>query len=172
MDYINHLNKSQKDAVLNVEGPCLVIAGAGSGKTRVLTYRIAHLIKKHNVDPFSILALTFTNKASNEMKDRIEQVVGTDARNLWMGTFHSVFARILRIEAHKIGFTSNFTIYDTDDSQKLISRIVKELNLDKDNYKYKLMFSRISSMKNNFISAENYFNNEEMLLASWVYCKC
>ena len=135
MDYINHLNKSQKDAVLNVEGPCLVIAGAGSGKTRVLTYRITHLIKKHNVDPFSILALTFTNKASNEMKDRIEQVVGTDARNLWMGTFHSVFARILRAEGNKIGYPSNFTIYDTEDSKNLIKSIIKEFNLDKDIYK-------------------------------------
>ena len=170
-NFLKNLNKSQLESTLHKDGPMIIIAGAGSGKTRVLTYKISYLMTE-GIDPFNILALTFTNKAAREMKDRVGQIVGEEARNLWMGTFHSVFARILRIEAHKIGFTSNFTIYDTDDSQKLISRIVKELNLDKDNYKYKLMFSRISSMKNNFISAENYFNNEEMLLASWVYCKC
>ena len=142
----------------------IVIAGAGSGKTRVLTYKIAYLMTK-GVDPFNILALTFTNKAAKEMKERIANIVGGEARNLWMGTFHSVFARILRIEAHKIGYTSNFTIYDTDDSQKLVGRIIKELNLDKDNYKYKSIFSRISSMKNNFISAESYINDDELLLS-------
>ena len=163
-NFLKNLNKSQLESTLHKDGPMIIIAGAGSGKTRVLTYKISYLMTE-GIDPFNILALTFTNKAAREMKDRVGQIVGEEARNLWMGTFHSVFARILRIEAHKIGFTSNFTIYDTDDSQKLISRIVKELNLDKDNYKYKLMFSRISSMKNNFISAENYFNNEEMLLA-------
>ena len=160
MDYINHLNKSQKDAVLNVEGPCLVIAGAGSGKTRVLTYRIAHLIKKHNVDPFSILALTFTNKASNEMKDRIEQVVGTDARNLWMGTFHSVFARILRAEGNKIGYPSNFTIYDTQDSKSLIKSIVQELGYDNKLYKENYVYNRISNAKNKLISFNEYLNNK------------
>ena len=160
MDYINHLNKSQKDAVLNVEGPCLVIAGAGSGKTRVLTYRIAHLIKKHNVDPFSILALTFTNKASNEMKDRIEQVVGTDARNLWMGTFHSVFARILRAEGNKIGYPSNFTIYDTQDSKSLIKSIVQELGYDNKLYKENYVHNRISHAKNKLISFNEYLNNK------------
>jgi len=142
----------------------IVIAGAGSGKTRVLTYKIAYLMTE-GVDPFNILALTFTNKAAKEMKERIANIVGGEARNLWMGTFHSVFARILRIEAHKIGYTSNFTIYDTDDSQKLVGRIIKELNLDKDNYKYKSIFSRISSMKNNFISAKSYINDDELLLS-------
>jgi len=142
----------------------IVIAGAGSGKTRVLTYKIAYLMTQ-GVDPFNILALTFTNKAAREMKERIANIVGDEAKNLWMGTFHSVFARILRIEAHKIGYTSNFTIYDSDDSQKLVARIIKELNLDKEQYKYRIIFSRISSMKNNFISADQYVNDEEMLLS-------
>ena len=147
-----------------MNGPMIVIAGAGSGKTRVLTYKIAYLMTQ-GVDPFNILALTFTNKAAREMKERIANIVGDEAKNLWMGTFHSVFARILRIEAHKIGYTSNFTIYDSDDSQKLVARIIKELNLDKEQYKYKIIFSRISSMKNNFISADQYINDEEMLLS-------
>ena len=142
----------------------IVIAGAGSGKTRVLTYKIAYLMTQE-IDPFNILALTFTNKAAKEMKERIARIVGDEAKNLWMGTFHSVFARILRIEAHKIGYTSNFTIYDSDDSQKLVGRIIKELNLDKDQYKYKSIFSRISSMKNNFITPLDYENDEEMLLS-------
>jgi len=147
-----------------MHGPMIVIAGAGSGKTRVLTYKIAYLMTE-GVDPFNILALTFTNKAAKEMKERIATIVGDEAKNLWMGTFHSVFARILRIEAHKIGYTSNFTIYDSDDSQKLVSRIIKELNLDKDQYKYKSIFSRISSMKNNFITPNDYLNDDEMLLS-------
>ena len=147
-----------------MNGPMIVIAGAGSGKTRVLTYKIAYLMTQ-GVDPFNILALTFTNKAAREMKERIANIVGDEAKNLWMGTFHSVFARILRIEAHKIGYTSNFTIYDSDDSQKLVARIIKELNLDKEQYKYKIIFSRISSMKNNFISADQYINDDEMLLS-------
>ena len=147
-----------------MNGPMIVIAGAGSGKTRVLTYKIAYLMTQ-GVDPFNILALTFTNKAAKEMKERIAEIVGDEAKNLWMGTFHSVFARILRIEAHKIGYTSNFTIYDSDDSQKLVARIIKELNLDKEQYKYKIIFSRISSMKNNFISADQYINDDEMLLS-------
>ena len=147
-----------------MNGPMIVIAGAGSGKTRVLTYKIAYLMTQ-GVDPFNILALTFTNKAAKEMKERIADIVGDEAKNLWMGTFHSVFARILRIEAHKIGYTSNFTIYDSDDSQKLVARIIKELNLDKEQYKYKIIFSRISSMKNNFISADQYINDDEMLLS-------
>ena len=147
-----------------MNGPMIVIAGAGSGKTRVLTYKIAYLMTQ-GVDPFNILALTFTNKAAKEMKERVADIVGGEAKNLWMGTFHSVFARILRIEAHKIGYTSNFTIYDSDDSQKLVARIIKELNLDKEQYKYKIIFSRISSMKNNFISADQYINDEEMLLS-------
>ena len=150
-----------------MNGPMIVIAGAGSGKTRVLTYKIAYLMTQ-GVDPFNILALTFTNKAAKEMKERIADIVGGEAKNLWMGTFHSVFARILRIEAHKIGYTSNFTIYDSDDSQKLVARIIKELNLDKEQYKYKIIFSRISSMKNNFISADQYINDDEMLLSDKV----
>ena len=147
-----------------MDGPMIVIAGAGSGKTRVLTYKIAYLMTE-GVDPFNILALTFTNKAAKEMKERIATIVGNEAKNLWMGTFHSVFARILRTEAHKIGYTSNFTIYDSDDSQKLVSRIIKEFNLDKDQYKYKSIFSRISSMKNSFITPNDYLNNEELLLS-------
>jgi len=147
-----------------MNGPMIVIAGAGSGKTRVLTYKIAYLMTQ-GVDPFNILSLTFTNKAAKEMKERITEIVGDEAKNLWMGTFHSVFARILRIEAHKIGYTSNFTIYDSDDSQKLVARIIKELNLDKEQYKYKIIFSRISSMKNNFVSADQYINDDEMLLS-------
>ena len=147
-----------------MNGPMIVIAGAGSGKTRVLTYKIAYLITQ-GVDPFNILSLTFTNKAAKEMKERITKIVGDEAKNLWMGTFHSVFAKILRIEAHKIGFTSNFSIYDSDDSQKLVNRIIKEFNLDKDIYKYKLVFSKISSMKNNFISDLDYKKNDELLFS-------
>ena len=163
-DFLNNLNNSQLESTLQMDGPMIVIAGAGSGKTRVLTYKIAYLMTE-GVDPFNILALTFTNKAAKEMKERIATIVGSEAKNLWMGTFHSVFARILRIEAHKIGYTSNFTIYDSDDSQKLVSRIIKEFNLDKDQYKYKSIFSRISSMKNSFITPNNYLNNEELLLS-------
>ena len=163
-EFLNNLNSSQLEATLQTDGPMIVIAGAGSGKTRVLTYKIAYLMTQ-GVDPFNILSLTFTNKAAKEMKERIISIVGDEAKNLWMGTFHSVFARILRIEAHKIGYTSNFTIYDSDDSQKLVSRIIKELNLDKEQYKYKIIFSRISSMKNNFISAQNYINDDELLLS-------
>ena len=163
-DFLNNLNNSQLESTLQMDGPMIVIAGAGSGKTRVLTYKIAYLMTE-GVDPFNILALTFTNKAAKEMKERIATIVGNEAKNLWMGTFHSVFARILRIEAHKIGYTSNFTIYDSDDSQKLVSRIIKEFNLDKDQYKYKSIFSRISSMKNSFITPNKYLNNEELLLS-------
>ena len=163
-DFLNNLNNSQLESTLQMDGPMIVIAGAGSGKTRVLTYKIAYLMTQE-IDPFNILALTFTNKAAKEMKERIARIVGAEAKNLWMGTFHSVFARILRIEAHKIGYTSNFTIYDSDDSQKLVGRIIKELNLDKDQYKYKSIFSRISSMKNNFITPLDYENDEEMLLS-------
>ena len=159
MDYLKDLNGFQKAAVTHTEGPCLVIAGAGSGKTRVLTYRIAHLIKKHKIDPFSILALTFTNKASNEMKNRIENIVGTDARNLWMGTFHSIFARILRAEGHKIGYPSNYVIYDTQDSKSLIKSIVKELTLDPKIYKENYVYNRISNAKNKLISYSEYVNN-------------
>ena len=139
--FLENLNTSQLESTLQMNGPMIVIAGAGSGKTRVLTYKIAYLITQ-GVDPFNILSLTFTNKAAKEMKERITKIVGDEAKNLWMGTFHSVFAKILRIEAHKIGYTANFTIYDSDDSQKLVNRIIKELNLDKDIYKHKLVFQK------------------------------
>ena len=162
--FLENLNNSQLESTLQMNGPMIVIAGAGSGKTRVLTYKIAYLITQ-GVDPFNILSLTFTNKAAKEMKERITKIVGDEAKNLWMGTFHSVFAKILRIEAHKIGYTANFTIYDSDDSQKLVNRIIKELNLDKDIYKHKIVFSRISSMKNNFISDIDYKKNEELLFS-------
>ena len=132
--YLESLNPSQREGVINTQGPCMLIAGAGSGKTRVLTYRIAHLIRDHQVDPFNIMALTFTNKAAKEMRERVESVVGSDARNLWMGTFHSVFARMLRAEAHHIGYPHNFTIYDTDDSRSVLKAIIKELNLDETAY--------------------------------------
>jgi DNA helicase-2/ATP-dependent DNA helicase PcrA len=160
--YIEELNEAQKEAVLQKNGPMIVIAGAGSGKTRVLTYRIAHLMNE-GVDPFNILALTFTNKAAREMKNRIAKIVGAgEAKNLWMGTFHSVFARLLRFEADKLGFPSNFTIYDTQDSQRLVNSIIKEMNLDKDVYKYKQVYSRISSYKNSLITVKAYRNNLEL----------
>ena len=160
--YLHSLNKEQKAAVLQTEGPVMIIAGAGSGKTRVLTYRIAHLIAT-GVDSFNILALTFTNKASKEMRARIETVVGPEARNIWMGTFHSVFAKILRIEAEKIGYPSNFTIYDSDDSKSLIKTIVKEFNLDDKVYKPNYILSRISNAKNNLIQAHVYQKSSELL---------
>ncbi|MCB0401860.1 MAG: UvrD-helicase domain-containing protein [Flavobacteriales bacterium] len=159
MSYLDELNESQRKAVEATEGPVMVIAGAGSGKTRVLTYRIAHLINK-GVDPFNILALTFTNKAAQEMKDRIGKIVGfSEARNLWMGTFHSVFAKILRSEAEKIGYPSNFTIYDTQDSKNLIKTILNELGLDDKVYKPGLVLNRISAAKNNLLSPGAYTNN-------------
>ena len=158
-DYLLELNEAQRKAVLDIEGPSLIIAGAGSGKTRVLTYRIAHLIKSHFVDPFNILALTFTNKAASEMRERIEKIVGNEARNIWMGTFHSVFARILRIEGQKLGFPSHFSIYDTDDSKSLLKSIIKELNLDDKVYKPNVVYNRISGAKNRLISWQEYQNN-------------
>lgn len=162
-DYLKGLNEAQYQAVVNTEGPCMVIAGAGSGKTRVLTFRIAHLIKK-GVDPFNILALTFTNKAAKEMKERIAQIIGgSEAKNIWMGTFHSVFARILRAEADKIGYPSNFTIYDTQDSKNLIKTIIKEFNLDDKLYKPGIVYNRISSAKNNLISAQSYLQNATIM---------
>jgi DNA helicase-2/ATP-dependent DNA helicase PcrA len=158
MEYLDQLNEPQRQAVLNTEGPSMIIAGAGSGKTRVLTFRIAYLIQK-GVDPFNILSLTFTNKAAREMRSRIEKVVGNDAKNLWMGTFHSVFARILRAEATKIGYQPNFTIYDSDDSKNLIKQILKEMYLDDKVYKPSTVLGRISSAKNRLISANDYINN-------------
>lgn len=163
--YLENLNESQKAAVIHKNGPMIIIAGAGSGKTRVLTYRIAHLMHQ-NVDAFNILALTFTNKAAREMKNRIATVVGdSEAKNLWMGTFHSVFARILRSEGHHLGYPSNFTIYDTQDAVRLLSSIVKEMQLDKDKYKPKQVLSRISSFKNSLITVKAYFNDPELIAA-------
>jgi DNA helicase-2/ATP-dependent DNA helicase PcrA len=160
--YISQLNEAQQEPVLQKDGPMIIIAGAGSGKTRVLTIRIAYLMSL-GVDAFNILALTFTNKAAREMKKRIADIVGTnEAKNLWMGTFHSVFARILRSEADKLGFPSNFTIYDTQDSVRLISGIIKEMQLDRDVYKPKQVLSRISSYKNSLITVKAYNNNPEL----------
>lgn len=164
-NYLENLNESQKAAVLHKEGAMIIIAGAGSGKTRVLTYRIAHLMNQ-NIDPFNILALTFTNKAAREMKNRIATVVGvSEAKNLWMGTFHSVFARILRSEADRLGFPSNFTIYDTQDSVRLLSSIIKEMELDKDRYKPKQVLGRISSFKNSLITVKAYYKDPDLLEA-------
>ena len=163
MNHLNELNESQTQAVEHIEGPMMVIAGAGSGKTRVLTYRIAHLINK-GVDPFNILALTFTNKAAKEMKGRINAIVGgTEAMNITMGTFHSVFARILHYNAAKLGYPTNFTIYDTQDSRSLIKTIVKEFGLDNKVYKANAIHSRISSAKNNLISPASYEANENII---------
>src|SRR5690606_35423279 len=164
-NYLDELNEPQRKAVEQTEGPVMVIAGAGSGKTRVLTYRIAHLIEK-GVDPFNILALTFTNKAAREMKDRISKVVGaTEAKNLWMGTFHSVFARILRVEATRLGYPSDFTIYDTQDTQSVMKKVLEELQLDKDIYKVKQVLHRISQFKNNLITVRAYHNTPELIEA-------
>ncbi|WP_136153105.1 UvrD-helicase domain-containing protein [Flavobacterium sangjuense] len=160
--YISQLNEAQQQPVFQKDGPMIIIAGAGSGKTRVLTVRISYLMSL-GVDAFNILALTFTNKAAREMKKRIADIVGTnEAKNLWMGTFHSVFARILRSEADKLGFPSNFTIYDTQDSVRLISAIIKEMQLDKDIYKPKQILGRISSYKNSLITVKAYLNNPEL----------
>ncbi len=160
--YIAELNDAQRAPVLQKDGAMIVIAGAGSGKTRVLTYRIAYLMSQ-GVDAFNILALTFTNKAAREMKARIAKIVGnSEAKNLWMGTFHSIFAKMLRFEADKLGYPSNFTIYDTQDSQRLISAIIKEMGLDKDVYKYKQVYSRISSYKNSLITVKAYMQNPEL----------
>ena len=162
IDLMNDLNEPQREAVTTIEGPVMVIAGAGSGKTRALTYRVAYMIQE-GVDPFSIMALTFTNKAAREMKERIMQLVNaSDARNVWMGTFHSIFARILRIEAEKIGFTSNFSIYDTDDSKALITQILKDLSLDTKVYPAKQVLSRISAAKSSLYSPEDYANDPEI----------
>ena len=161
-EYLQQLNEAQCDAVVQTEGPVMIIAGAGSGKTRVLTFRIAHLLN-NGVDAFQILALTFTNKAAREMKERINKVAGTEAKNLWMGTFHSVFAKILRVEADKIGFPTNFTIYDSDDSKSLMRDILKEQNLDDKTYKPSVVLNRISSAKNNLYNWQQYAHNPEVL---------
>ena len=157
-NYLADLNEAQVQAVKQSDGPVMIIAGAGSGKTRVLTYRIAHLLEK-GVDSFNILSLTFTNKAAKEMRARIEKIAGNEARNLWMGTFHAVFAKILRIEGAKLGYPSNFTIYDMDDAKSLMKDIVKEQNLDDKLYKADIVLNRISSAKNNLYSWKEYQEN-------------
>lgn len=160
--YLNDLNEAQKEAVMQKDGAMIIVAGAGSGKTRVLTYRIAYLMQQ-GIDPFNILSLTFTNKAAREMKNRIAKIVGeSEAKNLWMGTFHAVFARILRAEADKLGFPSNFTIYDTQDSVKLLGSIINEMKLDADRYKAKQVLGRISQFKNSLITVKAYDNNSDL----------
>ena len=160
-ELLDQLNEHQREAAECVNGPVMIIAGAGSGKTRTLTYRIAHLMER-GVDPFHILALTFTNKAANEMKERIIKLVGGEGRNLWMGTFHSIFARVLRAEATKLGYTSSFTIYDTDDSKSAIKQIVKQLNLDPKTYKPSFVLNRISMAKSNLLGPKDYQENPEI----------
>jgi DNA helicase-2/ATP-dependent DNA helicase PcrA len=161
-DYLNDLNEAQQEAVIHTEGPALIIAGAGAGKTRALTYRIAHLLQK-GVQAGKILALTFTNKAAGEMKERIAVIVGPEiARYLWMGTFHSIFARILRIEGDKLGYKSNYTIYDAVDSKSLIRTIIKEQNLDDNIYKPGVIAARISTAKNNLVTASMYAADNSM----------
>ncbi len=160
-DYLEELNEIQRQAVTTTEGPVMMIAGPGSGKTRTLTYRIAHLVAT-GTDAFRVLALTFTNKAAKEMKERIHSIVGSESRNLWMGTFHSVFSRILRVEAENIGYPSNFVIYDTTDSRNLIKTIVKEMNLPTEDYKPNILSSRISLAKNNLISPAAYRDNPNL----------
>ncbi|MGB8357628.1 MAG: UvrD-helicase domain-containing protein, partial [Bacteroidales bacterium] len=164
-DYLKELNEAQHDAVINTEGPALVIAGAGSGKTRVLTYRVAHLLQK-GIPAYRILALTFTNKAAGEMKERINKIVGFEtARSLWMGTFHSIFARFLRIDGHYLGYKSNFTIYDQDNTRSLIRTIIREMNLDDSVYKPASIAARISHAKNNLITAQQYGSTDQLLEA-------
>lgn len=160
MKYLDELNEPQRDAVTHVNGPIMIIAGAGSGKTKVLTTRITHLMAAHKIDSFNILALTFTNKAAAEMKERVERILGnTEARNLYIGTFHSVFARILRAEASKLGYPSNFTIYDTDDAKSVVKTVINELALDDKQYKPNVVYNRISSAKNSLIGAAEYIND-------------
>ncbi len=160
LEYLNNLNEPQRQAVLHKDGPIMIIAGAGSGKTKVLTTRITHLMAAHQVDSFNILALTFTNKAAAEMKARVELILGnTEARNLYIGTFHSVFARILRSEAPKLGYPTNFTIYDTDDAKSVVKTIIKEFNLDDKQYKPNVIYNRISSVKNELMGPEAYQND-------------
>ena len=159
-NYLDNLNEAQQQAVKNFEGPSLIIAGAGSGKTRVLTYRIAHLLQ-NKVPPSSILALTFTNKAAREMKERIASVVGPQvARYLWMGTFHSIFSRILRAEASLIDYPSTFTIYDTQDAKSLLRTIIKSMALEENTYKPSTIMGRISAAKNNLVLPAGYRQNE------------
>jgi DNA helicase II / ATP-dependent DNA helicase PcrA len=161
LDYLQGLNPEQQAAVKQINGPVMIIAGAGSGKTRVITFRVAHLIR-NGVDAFNILVLTFTNKASREMRERINHLVGPEAKNIWMGTFHSVFAKILRVEADKIGYPNNFTIYDTDDTKSVLRAILKEMNLDDKLYSPNFVYSRISAAKNNLVSWQEYQKNEQI----------
>ncbi|MBU1367895.1 MAG: UvrD-helicase domain-containing protein [Bacteroidetes bacterium] len=165
MDLLQQLNEPQQQAVQSIKGPVMVIAGAGSGKTRALTYRIAYMLQQ-GIDAFSILALTFTNKAAREMKERVIQLVGDqEGRNVWMGTFHAIFARILRVEGHHLGYPSNFTIYDTDDTKQLMRNILKELNLDPKVYKPSFVLHRISNAKSNLFSAQDYLDNPDIRIA-------
>ena len=159
-DYLSGLNERQREAVLHKDGPIMIVAGAGSGKTKVLTTRIAHLMAYHGISAFNILALTFTNKAAKEMKERVEKTLGnTDARNLFIGTFHSVFARILRGEAQKIGYPTSFTIYDTDDAKSVVKTVINEMQLDDKHYKPNLVYNRISSAKNALVTPEQYITD-------------
>ncbi|RFZ94725.1 ATP-dependent DNA helicase [Mucilaginibacter conchicola] len=161
MDYLQGLNPEQKAAVLQIKGPVMIIAGAGSGKTRVITYRVAHLIRS-GVDSFNILVLTFTNKAAKEMRERINHIVGPEAKNIWMGTFHSVFAKILRVEADKLGYPSNFTIYDTDDSKSVLRAILKEMQLDDKLYAVNFVLNRISAAKSALLTPAAYQGNPQI----------
>jgi DNA helicase-2/ATP-dependent DNA helicase PcrA len=161
LDYLQGLNPEQKAAVQQIKGPVMIIAGAGSGKTRVITYRVAHLVRS-GADAFNILVLTFTNKAAKEMRERITHVVGPEAKNIWMGTFHSVFAKILRVEADKLGYPNNFTIYDTDDSKSVLRALLQEMNLDDKLYSANFVYNRISAAKNNLISWMEYAQNEQI----------
>src|SRR5215510_278118 len=159
MNYLEGLNERQKEAVLHINGPLMIVAGAGSGKTKVLTTRIAHLMA-NGVDSFNILALTFTNKAAKEMKERVERILGNnEARNLYIGTFHSVFARVLRAEAGKLGYPNNFTIYDTDDAKNVVKTVINELNLDDKHYKPSTVYNRISAAKNALVGPAEYAND-------------
>src|ERR1700754_4311006 len=155
-EYLKGLNEPQREAAIHINGPLMIVAGAGSGKTKVLTTRIAHLMA-NGVDSFNILALTFTNKAAAEMKERIEKILGNnEARNLYIGTFHSVFARILRAEAHRIGYPNQFTIYDTDDAKSVVKTVINELELDDKHYKPSTVYNRISSAKNALVGPSEY----------------
>src|SRR3984885_9226437 len=158
-DYLSELNDPQREAVLHKEGPIMIVAGAGSGKTKVLTTRIAHLLSQ-GVSAFNILALTFTNKAAAEMKERVEHILGNnEARNIYIGTFHSVFARILRAEADKLGYPRNFTIYDTDDAKAVVKTVINELELDDKHYKPNVVYNRISAAKNALVGPAEYKND-------------
>jgi DNA helicase-2/ATP-dependent DNA helicase PcrA len=173
MHFIEDLNESQREAATATEGPLMIIAGAGSGKTRTLTYRLAFLIDQGLADPFEILALTFTNKAAKEMKERIVKLVGSDAKNIWMGTFHSIFAKMLRFEAEKLGYTSQFTIYDADDAESTIRKVIDNMNLDPKKFKPKVMYNHISSAKNALVDPEeyalNYVTDENSNIVSRIY---